>query len=420
MVAMILLAPCLLCDDVSSQEGAVSPQEGAAPPQEGAVSSQEGAEGGSQKRTDTQVKVGDKDPQVVSLQVVQGSVEQFLDREVVIEGVVKTVNFAPEIRDGSTLSSLLLSEGTASMRVLSPAAILYSEGDRLRISGILRRHPPLVGDLEIDARDGSFEVLTASERTFDTWIRPRTESPGALKVETVPTQLSIFGHLSDIASAVIALVATVAIALRFRRFNLALHIAQPVSSRVLIYDRTLRIHIRILSTGSSPVALSKEIYLQVRKQRFPAVAVLRDSEFVAFPILIRDEELEFRFSLPAEPTLPEKSKVYVRMQDAASAKTFKKRLPWLDAGLLFAQISKDASDAAGPATSKAMDTDTFFRVRGSDRFHGSKECIALRRSASDRIETISSSAIPGRNLSPCKRCGGSKSQDTAVAKFHRK
>lgn len=386
IIAAVFLILCFLCSSALTQER---------------------LKGRSREGTDSYETRSSVVPKLVSLQVVQGSVEQYLDREVLLEGIVTTVNFAPEIRDGSTVSSLVLSEGAASIRVLSPAAILYSEGDRLRVSGIIQRHPSIVGDLELDARDGSFEVLAASERTLDTWIRPRADSSGAVRVESVPTPLSVFGNVSNILSAVIALVATFAIALRFRRFNLALHIAQAGSETWEKRDGTVCVPVRILSTGSSPVALSQNIELRIGRQRIPIKSVHRDLKPVKFPFLVGDERLELMFAVPAKVTFPEDSKVYLRMQDAVSRKKFKKRLPWLDIGLLLVQVRGDANDSpTWPDSGVVMGTDAYFRVRGSDRFHYSKDCAALSRSSVGRIEAIVASEIYALNLSPCKRCRG--------------
>src|SRR5262245_36786694 len=149
---------------------------------------------------------------------------------VIVEGEVFSINYAPEIRDGMSILSFILADGTGKIKILNQTAGVLSRGDRVRVVGVfassreLSGHKKLVN--EIDSTRGEIEVLKS--RRAEEIRESRESGVNAVPTTLVDTPWSMSIDIATLLSALFAAIATIPLILHRRRFNLAMVIRAPL------------------------------------------------------------------------------------------------------------------------------------------------------------------------------------------------
>jgi len=226
---------------------------------------------------------------------------------VVVEGEVSSINYAPEIRDGMSVLSFVLDDGTGKVKILNQTAGMLTRGDRVRVVGVFARSRELAGYMkpanEIDSTRGEIEVLKG--KRAEEIRESRERGVTAIPTSLVDTPWSLTIGIATLLSAIFAAIATIPLVLRARRFNLAMKIMAPSPGLV---ERTrgesiavFRPILRLISTGSMTPQLSREFILKIGAQKFQSqsLRILERAEEIVFPVAVENSiTLELDCEIP--------------------------------------------------------------------------------------------------------------------------
>jgi len=327
--------------------------------------------------------------------------------EITVEAVVSDVGFAPEFRNGRTFYVLRLSDGGKSLKVLSTVSIFYSEGDRLRVSGLLQRTPGASADLELDATEGILEAVELSERSRKLFVEPRVTQSRAIEIREEQTARTRLLDLASALSAIFAFVAAVGALLTFRFFNLRLdgELLEVLSKRS---KGEFEIVVRVFSLGRVAAALSEEGQLRWRGGKLSAVSaqpVTDDSSRApSWPLIVGDAVIRLTFPIPSEPDMT-RGQVWLVIKDRSSRKRFRISL---EAERLREAI--EGMNAEEHSAGFPCEPVKFFHVPGSIRYHHSLSCPSLSRTPSQNIQSVEPEWACNIGLRVCRVC---ESRETA-------
>lgn len=232
----------------------------------------------------------------------------FHHQTVVVEGDVLSINFMPEIRDGRSLESFIIGDGSGKVKVLSQAASMLDRGDRVRLVGVFAKEREFAGAMkivdEIDATRGEIEILRSKRGEEN---RDRRESGlEAIPTVSVDTPWSMLIDIATLLSAAFAALACLQLLLQRRRFRLGMKLV-PLSQR-LISEReaggqmVLVSILRLISTGSVAPRLANSASLKVGKAEVlpRSLRIVGQTGAIDFPVTVNDElSVEVEYSVPA-------------------------------------------------------------------------------------------------------------------------
>jgi hypothetical protein len=252
-----------------------------------------------------------------------------LGTNVRLTGRVKSINYMPEIRDGASILSFVLTAENQELRVVTPLAATLARDDQVTVRGVLTR---VHGTLELDASAGDMHVQRPEHlrNTFAAEAAADQKGMRGVPTEIIDTPLTIAVSIAAIIQAIFAIIAGAALALRARRFNVRLDISPVVQPHLALHDdqRELHLVLRLLSTGPLAPCLDQRIQLVLHATILEVVTTsLPGNAAPAFPLLIKDDVvLHLAFVLPNAIPAPEGTPIELRLRDAFSSRIFASNL----------------------------------------------------------------------------------------------
>lgn len=275
------------------------------------------------------------EPEKIDLKDLPVKSEQLVGKDIIVEGKVKSINYAPEIHNGKTLHSLVISDDGVVLRVVFASAVLYAEGDFLRLRGVLRENP-ISGALEVT--DVDVEPIEYSKESYARWAKPYSnDAAKGVPTEVIPTPLSTAGEISAVLAAIFGLVVVIGQVLDRRKALILLPLEESKSE---VVEGKIVIRIRVFPSGNTPLVLSSNISLKKKRFLFSKSWGIEqvcdpDSGPVRFPLILQGEkDLELIFQYSAEDDSTMLGNWLLFWSCHGSRRILKNRLPWLQAILV--------------------------------------------------------------------------------------
>lgn len=229
--------------------------------------------------------------------------EAYEGKSVHVAGWVKSVNYAPEIRNGQTLLSFNLVDATGQIKVINQNAAMLGVDDEVRVTGVFHSSKIVLGvispALEIDASRGSLEIVKS--KTFDE-IGKKRKDPVNMAVATtvVDTPWSFLVGLAGILSALAAVATT--FLMRSRRFNVGLKVIELERGATRDGEASIfRPTVRLISTEAMKPQLLGKVDLKIDGRSYPSekIVIGQSNRQPLLPIAV-DDEVILRISFKVE------------------------------------------------------------------------------------------------------------------------
>lgn len=258
-----------------------------------------------------------------------GNPSAFIGMNVRLTGRVKSINYMPEIRDGASILSFVLTAENRELKVVTPLAATLARDDQVTVRGILTRTH---STFELDASAGDIQVQRPEHlrNTFAAEAAADRKGMRGVPTEIIDTPLTIAVSIGAIIQAIFAIIAVAALSLRARRFNVRLDISTLVQPHLKLRNdqRELHIVLRLISTGPLAPCLDQRMLLVIHGTIVKQVITSMSGNVSSlFPLMIKDDVvLHLTFILPSGIPAPEGTPLDLRLRDAFSSRVFTTRL----------------------------------------------------------------------------------------------